>query len=80
MIPPSQHSQDFSQDPTVQKIKQCLDDMNAMGTKKDAIMNDGMNLSGSFNIIEELMEVYYNRADKNTVFESFKQRLNMHFD
>jgi len=57
MMPPDEI--DYSQRPAIMEIKQCLDEMDKLGTKKDEIMKEGSVLLSSFNTSEQLMEVYF---------------------
>lgn len=38
-------------------IKKCLDDLNEIGAKKDAVMAEGVAMHENLNAVEELMKV-----------------------
>lgn len=57
MIPISSSGQDVSNNPVVVVIKKCLDDLNEIGAKKDAVMAEGVAMHENLNAVEELMKV-----------------------
>jgi hypothetical protein len=57
LIPISSSGQDVSNNPVVVVIKKCLDDLNEIGAKKDAVMAEGVAMHENLNAVEELMKV-----------------------
>jgi len=79
LIPQQQNGQDLSNNTAVVAIKSCLDQLDEINRQKDEVMAAGVALHDNFNPIEELMKVNNKQADKQTVFEEFKQKYTSHF-
>lgn len=57
MIPASQSNINVSSNPVVITIQKCLNDLNEISAKKDAIMAEGVAMNENLNAVEELMKI-----------------------
>jgi uncharacterized coiled-coil DUF342 family protein len=78
-IPAAQGSGDITASPVVVTIKNCLDQINDIGIKKDEIMAEGVAMHEQLNAIEELMKCAQGHAQKAEVFDSYKEKYIEHF-
>lgn len=80
MIPASASGADVSSNPIIVTIKKCLDDLNEISQKKDAIMAEGVAMHENLNAIEDCMKVQQGAAAKQEVFDSYKNKYLQHFE
>jgi endonuclease III-like uncharacterized protein len=80
-IPQSADSGALTQNPSVQAIKQAIEELDSIKKQKESVMNDGVSQIDQMNAnaVEELMKVNAGKADKGTVFEEMKNKLKTHF-
>lgn len=80
MIPASQSNINVSSNPVVITIQKCLNDLNEISAKKDAIMAEGVAMHENLNAVEDLMKIQQGLAQKDVIFESIKSRFTTHFN
>lgn len=57
MISASQSNINVSSNPVVITIQKCLNDLNEISAKKDAIMAEGVAMNENLNAVEDLMKI-----------------------
>jgi hypothetical protein len=80
MIPVSHSGQDVSKNPIVVVIQKCLIDLNEISTKKDAVMAEGVAMHEGLNAVEDLMKIQQKAAEKQAVFDSYRNKYLQHFE
>ena len=69
----------MSTNTAVVSIKSCLDQLDEITRQKDEVMAAGVAMHDNFSPIEDLMKINNKTADKQTVFEEYRQKYLKHF-
>ena len=69
-----------SQRPAVDAVKQAHDQIINLMNQKEQKLTEAENFKNNFNPAEDMMRVFQNTADKESVYVEYKQKLNPYFE
>ena len=80
MIPQSAAAGQVEQDPAVAGVKQCLEQLEQIRIQKEKVMNDGVAMFDNLQLVEELMKIHQNQAQKEEVFGVYRNKFTEHYN